>query len=172
MVRKEKQKSKDLKTNKPTNITFSFCCDLTAASFSCSLFNLAFSSACCRKAIAASSIATSCCCSCHCCSYNDMQKHTHTHTQIHIIIGKGRRKQTTVHQPLKTSSCAPAPRCQSVAWTFEELPFTLHLGSAQKLLKYWIIMRASMSGTDNKPCMLLCRQCCPNTEAQCCQNVT
>lgn len=118
MVRKEKQKSKDLKTNKPTNITFSFCCDLTAASFSCSLFNLAFSSACCRKAIAASSIATSCCCSCHCCSYNDMQKHTHTHTNTHHHR-KRKKKTDNCPSTIKDKQlcpCAPVPKCGMDFW--------------------------------------------------------
>lgn len=56
--------------------TFSFCCDLTVASFSCSVFNLASSSSCCLAAMAASSLATSSCWARHCCSYRRACKYT------------------------------------------------------------------------------------------------
>lgn len=95
-----------------TTLTFSFCCDLMALSFFCSLLSLASSSSCCLSAIAASSFATSSCWARHCCSY----KHTCKYTPERNEKKKNRLLAITSCPERiayrETTSWAPLPRCQ------------------------------------------------------------
>lgn len=70
-----------------TTLTFSFCCDLMALSFFCSLLSLASSSSCCLAAIAASSFTTSSCWARHCCSYKRTYKYTPERNKKKQVIG-------------------------------------------------------------------------------------
>lgn len=96
--------------------TFSFCCDLTAISLSCSLFNLASSSSCCLAAITASSFATSSCWALHCRSYKHTCKYTsgrNKQKKPNRILAINSYLESITHR--ETTSWVPQPwhqRCQ------------------------------------------------------------